>query len=152
MGILDNLRQVFGGQRYEAKEAPQIYVQGASMYNYNRRDSFKDYAKEGYQQNAIVFRCVNEIANGAASIPFCVYQGETKLESHPLISLLNKPNPMEAGIEYFQSLYSYLLLSGNSYALASSVNNTPSELYLLRTDRVEIEPSETPFALDLTCY
>lgn len=142
MGIIDNLRGAIFGQRLETKEAPKVFVQG-SMFSHKRKDSFKDYAGEGYQQNAIVYRCVNEIANGAAAIPFKVYQGDIELEQHPLISLLQRPNPTQAGVEYFQALYSFMLLSGNSYALASAVNMVPTELYLLRPDRVEIEPSDT---------
>lgn len=142
MGILDNLRNAVFGQPLQIKEAPQVYLQG-SMLGHNRRDNFKAYAKEGYQENAIVYRCVNEIANGAASIPFKVFQGDQELEQHPLVSLLDRPNPMQAGVEYFQALYSFLLLSGNSYALASAVNQVPTELHLLRPDRIEIEPSES---------
>ena len=143
MAFLDNLRKVFSPQSLEQKEAPKVYMSGNSIYSANRRDDFKTYATEGYQQNAIVYKCVNEIANGAASIPFKVFQGDMELETHPIISLLNRPNPTEAGIEYFQSLYSYLLLSGNSYALASSVNNLPSELYMLRPDRMKVVASDT---------
>jgi len=142
MGILDNLRNAVFGQSLQIKEAPKVYLQGA-MLGHNRRDNFKAYAREGYQENAIVYRCVNEIANGAASIPFKVFQGDQELEQHPLVSLLNRPNPMQAGVEYFQALYSFLLLSGNSYALASAVNQVPTELHLLRPDRIEIEPSDT---------
>ena len=142
MGIVDNLKNLFVNT-LETKEAPKVYMSGHTLYSHNRRDGYKDYAKEGYQENAIVYRCVNEIANGASSIPMKVFQGDQELESHPLIDLLKRPNPTQAGIEYFQSLFSYLLLSGNSYALASSVNQTPTELYLLRPDRMEIEPSET---------
>jgi len=142
MGIVDNIRNLFVNT-IETKEAPKIYMAGHTLYSHNRRDGYKDYAKEGYQENAIVYRCVNEIANGAASIPMKVFQGNIELDNHPLISLLKRPNPTQAGIEYFQSLYSYLLLSGNSYALASAVNQIPTEMYLLRPDRMEIEPSET---------
>ena len=144
MGIIDNLRKAMFGQQMQVKEAPKVYVSGGSMFSgHSRKDNFKSYATEGYQQNAIVYRCVNEIANGAAAIPFKVYQGDIELEQHPLISLLNRPNPTQAGVEYFQGLYSFLLLSGNSYALASMVGSMPTELYLLRPDRIEIEPSET---------
>lgn len=143
MGILDNIRMALRGPQLETKEAPKIYMSGGSLFNHKRKDGFKNYASEGYQQNAIVYRCVNEIANGAASIPFKVFQGDIELERHPLVSLLERPNPTQAGVEYFQALYSFLLLSGNSYALASAVNQVPNELYLLRPDRVEIEPSET---------
>jgi HK97 family phage portal protein len=124
------------------KEAPQVYMQNHSPHH-NRNDNFKSYADEGYRQNSIVFRCVNEIANGAAAIPFKVYDGDIELDSHPLISLLQRPNPLQAGVEYFQSLYSYLLLSGNSYAVKSMVGSTPRELHLLRPDRIEIKTSNT---------
>ena len=64
----------------------------------------KDIAK-----NAIVYRCINEIANGAACIPFKLFQGDDELVQHPLLSLLRRPNPTQAGVEYFQVVYSYLL-------------------------------------------
>ena len=142
MGIVDNIKNLFVNT-IQSKEAPKIYMSGHTLYSHNRKDGYKNYAKEGYQENAIVYRCVNEIANGAASIPMKVFQGDIELDRHPLIDLLKRPNPTQAGIEYFQSLYSYLLLSGNSYALASAVNQLPTELYLLRPDRIEIEPSDT---------
>ncbi|MAO23773.1 MAG: portal protein, partial [Phycisphaerae bacterium] len=143
MGILDNIAAILGrNQSFERKEAPQVHISGPT-YSGTKKDGFKQFAQEGYKENAIVYRCVNEIANGAASIPFCVYQGDIKLEAHPLISLLARPNPLQAGVEYFQSLYSYLLLSGNSYALQSDVNGAPRELHILRPDRIEIEPSST---------
>ena len=124
----------------ELKEAPKIHMQQMTPYH-NRSDDFKSYAIEGYQQNAIVFKCVNEISQAAASSNFKVFQGDVELEQHPLISLLNRPNPTQAGNEYFQSLYAYILLSGNSYAISSSAGGVPSELHLLRPDRVEIIPS-----------
>jgi HK97 family phage portal protein len=144
MGILDNIALLLGrGQQpFERKEAPVVHISGPT-YTSGKKDNFKNFAQEGYKENAIVYRCVNEVANGAAAIPFCVYQGDIKLDSHPLISLLERPNPLQAGVEYFQSLYSYLLLSGNSYALQQTANGIPSELHILRPDRIEIEPSST---------
>lgn len=142
MGIFDNLKNIFANN-VETKDAPKIYMAGHTLYSHNRRDGYKEYAKEGYQENAIVYRCVNEISNGAASIPMKVFQGDIELDKHPLKELLARPNPSQAGIEYFQALYSFLLLSGNSYALASAVNQVPTELYLLRPDRIEIKPSST---------
>ena len=126
----------------ERKEAPQVVLNTTASYYY-RNDNYHSYADEGYRQNAIVYRCVNEIAHGAASIKWRAFQGEIELEEHPVLSLLARPNPMQAGVEYFQSLYSYLLLSGNSYAIKSDVGGFPRELYLLRPDRIKIEPSKT---------
>ena len=126
----------------QTKEAPQVVLSTTSTAHY-RRDNYEAYADEGYRQNAIVYRCVNEIANGAACIPFKAYQGETELDQHPILSLLNRPNPMQAGVEYFQAVYSYLLLSGNNYSIRSDVAGEVRELYLLRPDRVRVKPSKT---------
>lgn len=141
MAILDFFRST-ASPIMQTKEAPKVHMQSTTPFH-ARSDNFKSYAVEGYQKNAIVYRCVNEIASGAASISFKVCQGDIELESHPLISLLKRPNPLQAGNEYFQSLYSFLLLSGNSYAVASTGGGLPSELHLLRPDRVEIVPSAT---------
>ena len=131
-----------GFRRIERKEAPMVMYQ--SGYNLKERNyDYKKIAKEGYQENAIVFRCVNEIAHGASAVDLCVYQGDVKLDQHPLIDLLERPNPQFAGNEYFQALYSFLLLSGNSYALYSLVGGQPRELHLLRPDRMKIVPSKT---------
>ena len=139
--IGENIRAFLFGAP-EKKEAPQVMMNytGASHY---RRDNFNSYADEGYRQNAIVYRCVNEIANGAASIPFKAFQGDVELEQHPILSLLNRPNPTQAGVEFFQSLYSFLLLSGNSYAVRSDIGSMPRELHLLRPDRMRVKPSKT---------
>ena len=137
----ENLRAFLFGAP-ERKEAPQVVMNYTGVQHY-RRDKFDAYADEGYRQNAIVYRCVNEIANGAASIPWKAFQGDVELDQHPILSLLKRPNPTEAGVEYFQSLYSFLLLSGNSYAIRSDVNGATRELYLLRPDRVRVKASKT---------
>lgn len=142
MGILDTIGGFFRNPVDEQKEAPMVMYQGVTTAP--RSDyTYENLAKEGYQQNAIVFRCVNEISNGAAAVPFRVFQGDQELEQHPLLNLLARPNPQHAGNEYFQALYSFLLLSGNSYAVRSDVGGRPAELHLLRPDRVSIKPSKT---------
>ena len=126
----------------EKKEAP-VVMYSSGHYVGEKSYDYSKIAKEGYQENAIVFRCVNEIAHGASAVELCVYQGDIKLDDHPLIDLLARPNPQFAGNEYFQALYSFLLLSGNSYALHTIVSGLPRELHLLRPDRMKIVPSKT---------
>jgi len=107
---------------------------------------YQDLAKEGYLKNAIVYRCVNEIAKGAAAVGFNVrFKNDTILEQHPLIDLLNRPNPQQSYSEFFGSLYGYLLLSGNTYVLKTgSDRGAPRELHQLRPDRIEIKGSGNP--------
>ena len=149
MGMFDFITNRF--RRIEKKEAPVVMYQSGYQVAEKKYD-YRKIAKEGYQENAIVFRCVNEIANGASAVDFCVYQNNIKLDVHPLIDLLKRPNPQFAGNEYFQALYSFLLLSGNSYAVYSLIGGMPRELHLLRPDRVKIVPSKThiPSAFEYT--
>ena len=65
---------------------------------------YQDLAKEGYLKNAIVYRCVNEISKGASAVPFVVKAGDQIIEQHPLIDLLNRPNPLQSYSEFFNSL------------------------------------------------
>ena len=142
MSIFDDIKKLFT-KNIRTKQAP-VTVYNNVGYSTPKRDSFIQYAEEGYEENAVVYKCVNEIATGAASVEFNVFDEEIKLDNHPLINLLERPNPLQAGNEFFQSLYSYLLLSGNSYVLRTGPEHQPpKELHLLRPDRIKIEPSNT---------
>lgn len=115
------------------------YLASPSWMNRN----YNVFAEEGYNKNVIVNRCVSLIAQSAASVPWKLFRliGEKKLEikNHPLIDLLNRPNIHQAGAEFFESLYSYKMISGNAYVQAIRPNNKlPTELYILRPDRVNI--------------
>ena len=138
MGLFD----IFKKQEIRTKSAPKIMINKLDAYAGKSSKSYKAQAKEGYQDNAIVHRCIRLIADSSSAVKLCVYQGDEKLESHQLLSLLHRPNPLQSGTEYFASLYSYLLISGNSYLLRDSDALTPpKELYLLRPDRIDIKSS-----------
>jgi len=142
MGLFDIFKKQ--KQNMSKKNAPKIMINKLDAYAGKTNKTYKSYAKEGYQDNAIVHRCVKLIADSSSAVKLCVYQGDEKLESHELLSLLERPNPLQSGVEYFASLYSYLLISGNSYLLRDSENFTPpKELYLLRPDRMEIKASNS---------
>jgi HK97 family phage portal protein len=146
MGIRDYLTGLLA-QPSETKEA--YGSNGKVMFQevgtgYHRKQKYEDFAKEGYSENAVVYRCVNEIARGVAAIPFKVYDRDVELEAHPLISLLMRPNPLMAQSEYFEQLVAYLMLSGNSYAVMSGPDNqAPQELHLLRPDRMRVKAGES---------
>jgi len=137
MGIKDTLIKMLQGS-VETKQSNVMVYSNVGVSSY-RRDKYENYAEEGYRQNAIVYRCVNEISQGSASVNFKVFDKDTELDEHILKSLLQKPNPVMAGVEFFQCLYSYLMISGNSYVLkVSAGNQPPTEMYLLRPDRIRI--------------
>ena len=128
----------------QRKEAPKVMFNKLNAYSSKTNRRYKDYAKDGYQENAIVHRCIQLISNSASAVKIDVFDDDIKLDNHELISLLDRPNPLQSGVEYFASLYSFLLISGNSYLLRDTESFTPPrELYLLRPDRVEIEAGES---------
>ena len=101
----------------QTKEAPQVVLSTTSTAHY-RRDNYEAYADEGYRQNAIVYRCVNEISKGASSVPFRVLNADgDQLENHPSVQLINRPNPLQSYSEFMNALFGFLLLSGNTYLL-----------------------------------
>jgi HK97 family phage portal protein len=94
------------------------------------------FAREGYARNAIAYRCVRFIAEAAASAPFKVGPAD-----HPLARLLARPNPEQTGIELLEAFYGHLQVSGNAFLEAASFDETaPSELYVLRPDRMSVIP------------
>lgn len=98
-------------------------------------------AEEGYQKNVIVYRCVNLIARGIASVPWLLYDHDEEIENHPLLDLLKMPSPQQAGSSFIEAIVGYLLLSGNSYVEAvMNHEGIPVELYPLRPDRMKVIP------------
>ena len=153
MGFFDSF---FGSQsRAIPAAAPEktrngfgAFAMSMNSKAYQRGDgSFKSSVEKGYEHNAIVFRCINEIASGAAAIKFKVFVGDEESPDHPLMKLLEHPNPLQSRVEYFQALYSYMLLSGNNFSLRVDVNEMPHELHILRPDRVDLEVNDTPIPL-----
>lgn len=146
MGILDNLFR----RQPEQTEIKQY----GSMVGYfgvgtssQRMMKYEDLAVEGYLKNAIVYRCVNEISKGASAVPFQIKTRDDQvIQSHPLIDLLNRPNPQQSNSEFFNAIFGFLMLGGNSYILkiAGSMG-VPRELHLLRPDRIEIKGGKGMF-------
>jgi len=141
MAIYDNIKNIFKTKeqpKVQKKEAPIVYYNSLG-YDSVPKISYEDLATDGYSENAIVYRCVNEIANNASRVKINLFRGDQEVDNHPLLDLLYKPSPTMSQVEWFQSVYSYLLISGNNYMLSVGGDNTPpTELYNLRPDRIKI--------------
>jgi HK97 family phage portal protein len=98
--------------------------------------------RAGYAGNVVGFRCVRMIAEAAAAIPLRFTEGGRALDAHPLMTLLERPNPGQDGAALFESLYGYLQLAGNAYVEAAGGpdGRSPTELHVLRPDRVRVIP------------
>lgn len=136
----------------ETKQAGPIGFVALHMQNeanWTRRD-YGALAREGFMRNPVVHRCVRLIAETAAAVPWLLYEGAAEHGEHPLMELIDRPNPRQAGGAFFEALYGHLLLSGNAYVELVEAGTDGRELHLLRPDRVAVVSDEAgwPVALD----
>ena len=114
-----------------------------------RYDAF---AEEGYRRNAVAHRAVDEIARGAASVPWRLFTVDSDgmrrpLERHPLLDLLARPNPSMGQGALVEAALGFLLIAGNSYLEAVAPDGgAPRELWSLRPDRMAVLPGATGLA------
>ncbi|MBD8874849.1 phage portal protein [Roseibium polysiphoniae] len=134
-----------------SRTGPLLAIQGQAQPVWSPRD-YAALAREGYAKNPIVYRAVRMVAEAASSVPLTLFEGEHELDTHPLLALLSRPNRLEAGGDFLESLYGYLLVAGNAYLEQVAVDGEPRELHALRPDRVKVVPGPGgwPEAFDYT--
>jgi HK97 family phage portal protein len=87
-----------------------------------------------------VHRAVRLVAEAAASLPLTLMDRGRAAAIPALSALIARPNPRQAGTAFLETLHSHLLVSGNAYAQAVSVDGMPRELHALRPDRMRVVP------------
>jgi len=87
-----------------------------------------------------VHRAVKLVAESVASVNFIAYEGDTAQEPHPLTTLLARPNPRQAGAALLEAVCAHLLLAGNAYIEAVTIDGAVRELHALRPDRMRVVP------------
>ncbi|MDJ1159036.1 phage portal protein [Chelatococcus sp. SYSU_G07232] len=122
-----------------SRVAPVMALYAAGRPVWTPRD-YAALAREGLKRNAVVHRCVRLVAEAAAFLPLLLYEGARERDEHPLLALLARPNLRETGAVLLEAVYGHLLVAGNAYLEAVSVDGRPRELYALRPDRVRVVP------------
>lgn len=117
--------------------APLIAMQWQGQAVWSPRD-YRAFAREGFMQNAVVYRCVRMISEAAAAVPVRLHIGEEIATEHPLLELLSAPNARQCLPDLLQAFYGFLLVSGNGYLEAASVGGDVRELHALRPDRMKV--------------
>jgi HK97 family phage portal protein len=97
-------------------------------------------ARAGYMKNPVAYRAARLVQEAAASVPWLLYERGAELDEHPLLDLLARPNPRQAGGEFLEALYGHLLAAGNAYVEAVTVDGEVRELHALRPDRMSVVP------------
>jgi hypothetical protein len=157
MGIRDRIQRatqaLFGSTK--ANPAGPLIVSSYGLSQPVRTPRrFDTLAQEGYNSAPPIFHAINLIATACAGIPWVLYERKgpnrrgTEVDQHPLIDLMQKPNPNQGWGKLFEAYVSYLYISGNSYLWANRLNGgkgKPVELWTLRPDRMRVVPDEKQF-------
>ncbi|MEM9049133.1 MAG: phage portal protein [Pseudomonadota bacterium] len=120
---------------------PVIAFQSAGRPAWTPKD-VASLTRSGFLGNPVGFRCVKLVAEAAAAIPLTVSEGSVRYDSHPVLALLNQPNPAQSGPALLEALFGQILLSGDGYLEAAGfdIDAHPRELHVLRSDRMRVVP------------
>jgi len=117
---------------------PVVAWHGSGRVAWSPRDTVS-LTKAGFSANPVGFRAVKMVAEAAAALPLILQDEGQRFDTHPVLSLISRPNGAQGRAELFEALYGQLLLSGNGYLEAVGAG-MPDELHVLRSDRMSLVP------------
>ncbi|MEM6408208.1 MAG: phage portal protein, partial [Pseudomonadota bacterium] len=138
-----------GAQEQKASATGKVVAwQSSGRVAWSPRDTVS-LTKAGFSGNPVGFRAVKLVAEAAAALPLILQDDGQRFDTHPILSLVSRPNGAQGRAELFEALYGQLLLSGNGYVEAVG-DGVPGELHVLRSDRMALVPGSDgwPVAYD----
>ena len=119
---------------------PVVAYQTSGRVAWSARDTVS-LTRTGFCGNPVVFRCVKLVAEAAAALPLVAQDATARYETHPVMTLLARPNGAQGRAELLEALYAQMLLSGDGYVEAVGGDMAlPVELHVLRSDRMSVVP------------
>lgn len=119
---------------------PVVAWQSGGRVAWSPRDTVS-LSRTGFLGNPVGFRSVKLIAEAAAALPLVLQDRMQRYDTHPLLTLVQRPNAAQGRAELMEALFAQLLLSGNAYVEAvSGEDGLPLELHILRSDRMRVVP------------
>lgn len=134
MGRFRGLGHLFGWRSAE---------KGKSVFARDRAATGIEITPQRAMQITTVLACVNVIATDVGTVPLYLYRrlpngDRERVEDHPLVELLEEPNPWMTGNELRTTLLSHTLLRGNGPAALTTGSDGRMELWPLSPEtRVE---------------
>lgn len=138
-------------QPQQTPEVKSVSAPQALFGLYGATPQFNDWntekaIKEGFKHSTWVYSCVNLRATSASSVPWVVQRksadGWEKLEdaSHPLVRLVNRPNPDMSWQQLIEYAVQHLDLSGNAFWSKIRAGTQVRELWILPPQHVRAVP------------
>lgn len=138
----------FKKKTLEKKSFYPTFITTLKNYSLNSVEpTFEEISTIGYQNNPIVYRCVSLIARSLSSVRLHLKEKskQENILNHPVLSILQAPNPLQSYESFTEMVVSHLLLSGNAFIEYVGDQYSCGELYVLRPDRVRILCNEQGF-------
>lgn len=143
MRLIDRLSLAFkGGEQNGNAYRPPLgrFFNGYLDYS-DDAISYESAVKEGYENNAIVQRCVRLLSDSSANTPILIGSKNKN-------RITNLVQSYQHGQALLETIASHIILHGNAYIqLVIGDDDTPAALYPLRPDRVSIIPDNRGWPL-----
>lgn len=163
MSIKDRIKNAFKGSSAPAVAEAKSYLAECGIGYSDAPFSFADYLGAGsngdlraleacrlYRQCTPFFQSVSMRAEAFSSLPIRVYDKKTKtfLERHPILDLLNKPNPQDSRTSFLKAYSSFYDITGECFFMVTGdKGREPLEIYVAKPQQVTIQASNAPFNL-----
>ena len=140
----------------ETKTLNRTVPQSASLYSTNNALTNTSSQTQQLQQmvsSSWLFANIDRIASSVGAVEWKLYRknqggAQTEIMRHPLLDLINKPNPFFSGAEFFEASDQHFDLVGEMWWLkvanpdgVRTPPGAPNELWLLRPDRLSVVPN-----------
>ncbi|NVO15486.1 MAG: phage portal protein [Rhodoplanes sp.] len=132
-------------EQKSSRVARLVQIESGGTARWTPRD-YAALAREGFVKNAVAHRAIKLVAENVAALTYLAYEAGEPQDHHALTDLLARPNPRQDGAAFLEAVTAYLLISGNGYVEAVSLDGTVRELYALRPDRMRVVPGPDGWA------
>lgn len=110
--------------------------------------NYESFARNGYSKNLVVYSAISKITTACKGINWCLYSKSksgraklTEIESHKLLTLMERPNALQAKASFVESVIGFKLIAGNSYVemnMGAKEYGEVLELWPVRPDKMKV--------------
>lgn len=144
MNFMDRLKLMFSSKESQARIVTSMQQVGKPQHT---PANYEGFARQGYGRNVTVYTAIDKVATACKGINWVLYSKKgrgklTEIEDSPLLTLWDKPNPMQDQSAFIEAVVAFKMLTGNSYIEANTPfkNKPPLELWPVRPDKMKIIP------------